>query len=277
MSSLVHVFTCATHSNKNLENFKKSFKKYKGWNVHVLGLGTEWESFRTKMINYRDALKDIDNEQIVVCLDAYDVLCIKDSTDFVDLFLSYKTPIVIGCENLCYFTLYNKYFKFGCCPNITKWKSFYNLQNDKIYVNSGCIVGYAGEIFKMFDWILKYNNFMIHDDQIGIGFYMNEFPHKVKLDVDKNFVFNDNYGQSINVRTKEQDVLEIEIPKKPYFIHFPGEKHMYKPTNYDKISHFMFDTMIETRRRTKIKYSIALLSIVLVILYLLVFMFYRKK
>jgi len=277
MSSSVCVFTCATHSNKNLENFKNSFNLYKGWDVRVLGLGSEWESFRTKMTFYRKGLKDVDEDQIVVCLDAYDVLCIKDSTDFIDLFLSYKIPIMIGCEITSCFTIYNKYLQIGCCPNIEKWKRFHNLQ-DKIYVNSGCIIGYAGEIFKMFDWILKYNDFVIQDDQIGVGFYMNEFPHKVKLDIKNDFVFNDTLGNSIKLR-QEEEKLELDIPKKPYFIHFPGEKRMHTPTNYDKISSFMLDVDIDVERRKNIrvkKYFIYVL-IVIIILCCFFFLMYRKK
>jgi len=245
----------------------------------VLGIGTEWKSFQTKILHYRNGLKDIDKKQIVVCLDAYDVLCIKDSTDFIDLFLSYQTPIIVGCEKVCVFTIYNKYLKIGCCPNIKKWRSFHNLQDkNKIHVNSGCIVGYAGEIYRMFDWILKYNDFVIRDDQIGIGFYMNEFPHKVKLDTKNEFVYNDNFGESITLRQKGNNILEIDIPKKPYFIHFPGEKLMIEPTNYDKISSFMFDTDLKKRKRNmkKIKYLVMILVLMMIVC-CFVFVMYRKK
>lgn len=232
MLDKIIILACATHYNPRLNNFNSSFENHVGWDVRILGMGRKWKSFRTKMELYRDFLKKMDSNQIIVCLDAYDVFCIKDSHHFIQEFLFYQAPIIIGYETKTCFTIYNKYIKIGVCPSIHKWKKFHNIQKD-IYVNSGCIVGYAGEIYKMFDWILNYQEFIIYDDQIGVGFYMNNFPHKVQLDIYEKFVINDTFGSTYKI-DKINGIIQIDDDKtkNPYFLHFPGLMYIKNHTKY---------------------------------------------
>lgn len=245
MSEKICVFACATKSTPHLDVLRKSMDLYEGWGLCVLGEGKEWKSFRTKMECYRDALRITKKDQIVVCLDAYDVICVRDSHQLREDFLSFDTPIVIGYENVSTYTIYNKYIKIGVSPCISTWKKYHNIDPTKrIFVNSGCIVGYASEICKMFEWILNYRRFEIDDDQIGVGYYMNKFPHKVKLDVESKICLNDNYANHYKVSVKvHDDLLHVSSKHVPYFIHFPGMKYIdpFKETNYDVVASFIVD------------------------------------
>lgn len=273
MSDKIPVFACATNKNAQVRQFLESFHAHAGWDVRIVGMGLGWGSYRTKMGCYRDALRDVSKKQVVVCLDAYDALCIQGSAGFLDTFYSCGTPILVGYEPLCCFTLYNRFFQFGCCPDIGKWKAYHTIpRTDPIYVNSGCIVGYAGEIYHMMDWILNYPPFSIQDDQVGVGLYMNEFPHKVKLDLDNRVVFNDNFGERLPVQVRGKDRLEIGLPHKPFFLHFPGIKYRDHKTNYQTICSVLLGVetpLHETVRKKTQYFTISMVVVVVVLLFIL--------
>lgn len=238
MSSLkkIIVLACATDYIPQVHYFEKSFQIYDGWDVRIVGLGSKWESFRTKMISYKKALQNIDANQVVVCLDAHDAICVQDSTGFIEHFLYYQAPIVVGCEKDCPFSIHNRFIQYGCCPNIDKWRRFHKMDmRNLMYVNSGCIVGYAGELYQMFAWILDHKDFYVKDDQAGVGFYMNEFPHKVKFDIQNRLVYNDKIGRGMKIETSPEGGLKIPLPHLPYFLHFPGIRNIYYRTNYEKV------------------------------------------
>ena len=280
MTNKIHVFACATNRSVQVQNFFKSFEQHSGWDVHIVGIGLKWESYRTKMKSYRDALRQVHKKQVVVCLDAYDAICIRDSAGFLDTFYKYNTPILVSYEPLCAFTIYNRFFQFGCCPNIDKWKMFHHISlSEPIYVNSGCIVGYAGEIYKMFDWILQYKSFSIRDDQVGVGLYMNEFPQNVKLDLEDRFVFNDNFGERLQLTVLENNQVEINIPNKPYFLHFPGIKYRSHTTNYETVCSALLGVQVPLHETIDLHKGSSYIYIALffIVVFLVMFLIYRKK
>lgn len=238
---MIPVLTVATERNKRVKLLERSFLAHKGWDLRVLGVGQKWQSFRTKMELYCEELRRIKPDQVVVCLDAYDAVCARDSSGFEAELKKFRVPIVAGYESVALPTIYNKWVRIGVAPAIDKWKAHHNIHAKDVFVNSGCIVGRAGEVLGMWEWVLNYEEFTIHDDQIGVGFYMNEFPEKVKLDTESRIVWNDHMFYKT---TMEEcgDKLVVGGPEQvPYFIHFPGLKgqsgsHAYR---YKKVSAFV--------------------------------------
>jgi hypothetical protein len=276
----ISVYACATTKGTQVSHFLKSFSQFEGWDVHVVGMGLKWETFRTKMKCYRDALRHVNKKKVVVCLDAYDAVCFRDSAGFLDHFCAYRTPILVSYEPFCCFTLYNRFFQTGCCPNIDKWKNFHQVSlSDPIYVNSGCIIGYAGEIHKMFDWILNYKKFSIIDDQVGVGLYMNEFPEKVKLDLQDKLIFNDNFGERLQLQSLEDAQVLIGSPTRPYFLHFPGIKYRQEITNYETICSLLLDEDIPLHDTVKHNISSAYLPYItlVVVVVVVLFLVHRRK
>lgn len=273
----ISVFTCATNETAQVQNFLKTFDCHVGWDVHVVGMGLKWESFRTKMKCYRDALRNVNKKQVVVCIDAYDAICLRDSVGFLDAFNQYNTPILISYESFCYFyNIYNRFFQLGNCPNIDKWKQFHQIPlSEPIYVNSGCIIGYAGEVYKMFDWILKIS---IRDDQVGVGMYMNEFPQNVRLDLEDRLVFNDNFGKRLQIQVLENNQIQMDLLHKPYFIHFPGIKCVSQTTNYETICLALLGVEVPLHETLYPRsLFIYIIGICLVLVLLVLFLIYRKK
>lgn len=239
MLETICVITCATQENQFFTNFQSSFKKHRGWDVHVLGMGKKWESFQTKMQCYHDFFKTVDKRQLVVCLDAYDVLCIRSSQDFRKKFMSYQTPIVVGYETACV---------VSNCPSIEPWKTYHHLKDENnIHVNTGCVIGYAGELEKMFDWILKQT---IKDDQMGVGFYMNQFPNKVQLDITQTLIMNDVCARTYSVKHDPYGQIRMD-GKYPYFVHFPSMHDSPPQNNYNRITHHLLqdDTYFKNKQK----------------------------
>lgn len=262
MLETICVITCATQKNQYLDNFQASFKKQEGWDVHVLGIGKKWKSFQTKMQCFHDFFKTVDKKQLVVCLDAYDVLCIRSSKDFRKNFLSYQVPIVVGYETACLFTItiYNRYNLRGNCPSIETWKTYHHMEKEKnIHVNSGCIIGYAGELEKLFDWILKQN---INDDQMGVGFYMNHFPHKVQLDIAQKLIVNDICAKTYSVEHDPDGQIRMD-GKYPYFVHFPSMRDSPFQNNYYWITHHLLQDDTYFKKKQTIISNMLLLWILL--------------
>jgi hypothetical protein len=249
MLETICVITCATQENQFFTNFQSSFKKHRGWDVHVLGMGRKWESFQTKMQCYHDFFKTVDKKQLVVCLDAYDVLCIRSSQDFRKKFLSYQVPIVVGYETACVMTISNPYFQIGNCPSIETWKTYHHMDKEKnIHVNTGCVMGYAGELETMFEWILKQN---IKDDQMGVGFYMNHFPHMVQLDIAQKLIINDVCARTYSVENDPHGQIRMN-GQYPYFAHFPSMHDSPPQNNYNWITHHLLqdNTYFKENKKT---------------------------
>ena len=83
------MITILTFANKNtagLINFKNSFAKFPDWNLHIIGMGQEWKGWITRMSAYRDFAQQCDPETLLVCLDGYDVLCLRNSDQFYENF-----------------------------------------------------------------------------------------------------------------------------------------------------------------------------------------------
>lgn len=124
MQEKICVFTHHPNDDKQIEIFRKSFDAHHGWGVCVLGLDTEC----SMMECYMDALRITDKKRVVVCMDAKNTSCARDSTDFIKDFLSCDTPILIA-----------------------------NWNNKK---DGFCIVGYAGDICNMFEWSAEHGKNM---------------------------------------------------------------------------------------------------------------------
>ncbi len=208
---LVISFSNANHVG--LVNFKNSISKHLGWTYKVIGMGTKWEGWMTRMKAYHSYLSRLPPDEIVVLSDAYDVLCINNGgLRFKELFLSLNKPIVIGAETGC---------SFNCFPPQKYWDEVkLNPNNKRRYVNGGLIAGYAGELAKMWAWCIERK---FDDDQVGLGQFVNEFPSQVHLDIDSKLFFNDHRAQTNYAYLPETHTIILDnVPLAPFFIHFHG-------------------------------------------------------
>lgn len=201
----VEIVTFANEQKPMLKNLILSMKKY-GYEYKVVGLGTKWINFMTKIVNCMNYIKTLKPNKLVAVVDAYDVLAVRPAREFEKQFITFQSELVIGMESCCF-------------ANCVKLK---NAPKSKYRnVNGGFYAGYASAILSMYEYILGLG---IKDDQKGIGRYVNDYPQRVKLDTETKLVFN----------VTAYDVNELEFgngqyynritKNAPCFIHMPGIK-----------------------------------------------------
>lgn len=136
-SSTLRLVAVATSERSELTRLKQSATAL-GWTVDVLGLGDKWEGLGSKITYLTEYLKDVPCNDLVLFLDAYDVMLLSTATEIRERFESFKRPIVIGAE-------------LGCAPD-EGMKVLYpkpKRGQNFFYVNSGTYIGYANDIRDM--------------------------------------------------------------------------------------------------------------------------------
>ena len=132
--------TVATKENIGYYNIlTQSCKKY---NVEliVLGLGMKWEGFTMRFKLWLDYLNTLNNNEIVMINDAYDVIILQDSRIIKSKFLKFNTKIVFSGEN----EIMSKIFTKKCI--------------DDYSINMGNLIGYVSYIKKFINLFYKYEN-----------------------------------------------------------------------------------------------------------------------
>ena len=110
--------------------------------ITILGWGQKWNGFVWRFKLIKEKLKSLDPKEIVMFFDAYDVIFLKNESEILKNFLSYKKNIVFGAvcgdkskleKKVGDEIFYKKY-------NFPKKKTCF----DKL--NAGCYIGYAKNI-----------------------------------------------------------------------------------------------------------------------------------
>ncbi len=201
----------ANYNHGGLVNLKNSLQN--GWEHVILGQGVKWESWQTRTKSYINYVSTLPENEVVVLCDAFDVLCLRSSDNFLEDFKSLNRKIVIGAETCCI---------GNCVPPIQWWRNEnMDSKNECKYVNGGLIAGEASALKLMYQWGLNQN---IVDDQMALGSYTNKYPHDVWIDIDQVLFLNDPGASTIYKFNKYNKNVKFPCGKtiKPYFIHFPG-------------------------------------------------------
>jgi hypothetical protein len=190
----------------------------------ILGLDTKWNGFITKYKLFRKYLENIDDDKIVVFIDAYDVLPTKKINKLPEQFINFskKNPnikIIVGYDKID-----NKIFE--------KISTYMFGSIDGIRLNSGQYIGYARNIKYVLDIILdniknSYNKNI--DDQVELTKYANMYKNDIYIDINSDFFY-----------VASQSLKEINIHNNNYkysFIHACGNGFMneYLKSEYNII------------------------------------------
>ena len=209
---MVKVVVYANKNHAGLVNLYSSFKTCSGWEVTNIGHNDLWQGWTTRMKAYLLYCQSCDPSEYIVLSDAFDVLCIRSSEGFMEaIATNYDiTRIVVGAENMCY--------PHNCVQLHKYWESKPSAPENK-YCNGGMMAGPAGQLAIMWEWCLKSG---IHDDQIAIGNYMNEYVDRCQLDIDRIIVFNDYLASMKYTMREDRTLLYQDKVWLPFFIHFHG-------------------------------------------------------
>lgn len=195
----------ATDVSPNVHNFLASSRRA-GWTPQLLGVGERWAGFTTKIRHYAAACSALPPSQLVVCADTSDVLVRGAPSDAMRLWEEHfaDASVVFGAEGLC---------SANCVPvpalHAARFGDDETTRPATPYINSGLIMGRAGRVAEMFQWMLDSGE---KDDQIGAAkFVIAHGPEGFVLDHDRHLFIIVNYGTRPDANTTAAP-----------FVHFPG-------------------------------------------------------
>jgi hypothetical protein len=206
-SPTIHYLTIATKPNPNLDNIKKTVAK-NGDTLSILGLeiNADNHGFGFKLKYLKDFIKDLDNSNIVLYTDAYDVIINGTLSEIQRRFINTGFQILFGAEK-------------GCWPDVFRQYQYNTREQEFPYLNAGGFIGYVGA----FKQIL--NNYTVNDLDDDQRFWTTHYLSRqhtkfIGLDHSNTIffnVFNVDYAQLIN----KNGVLTYGRAE-PLIFHFNG-------------------------------------------------------
>ena len=121
--SKFYTVTVATKDGGYYDCLKHSCKKY-NINLVTLGWNQKWQGFAWRWKIYGEFVNTLKDDDIVMWIDAYDILILKNKDTIINTFKKFNTGIVFGSEQSI---IINMLFK-NC---------------NKAILNGGCHVGYV--------------------------------------------------------------------------------------------------------------------------------------
>ncbi|KAL4090405.1 hypothetical protein QTP88_025251 [Uroleucon formosanum] len=200
------VFTVASENNDGYNRFIDSANLY-NIKTKILGLNKPWQGGNMngvgggyKLNLYLEALEPYkNNDNIVVLLtDAYDVVLLADSTTVLNKFIEFNSSIVISTENSCW-------------PNGKLADQYPTVdQNGYRFINSGGIIGYASQLYKLLSEKPIKN---LADDQLHLtNLYLNtDLREKFNIKLD-------NYAKLFQNIYLAEDDIKLKLVNKSYVL-----------------------------------------------------------
>ena len=279
------VVTVATHSDRYFDTLLDSAKK-NNIELIVLGFGEKWQGLIWKFIKMIDYLKKVDPNEIVLFIDAYDVIFIQDSKSIEEKFLEIKKrkefKILFGVDsiptNYLYNYVYNKVF---------------NYKKNKNRINSGVYMGYAKDIYDVLNNLHKDNTTNEKNDQILIVNEVIKNPQYFYIDTKHEIILNifgDPFTSNVNLKNENIEIVynnnkpylkHIKFNTTPMILHAPGNgnindviiKFNYKLTKNNLISRikyfkYLFDDYA--------KYFITEMTIFFILIFIICYNIHKK-
>lgn len=214
------LLTIATHRNVWLDDWEKS-ANFWNYRYEILGMGKPWEGFETKINLIIDKTTQLPSDNLICIVDSYDLIMAGSKSELVEKFLSKGKKIVVGSESVC-------------GPNCVRTGIAVE-NNNKPHINGGFVMGYSGEINKLYRNILR---LCPYDDQIGIAKYIMTHPDLFHIDSNQDLVLNLNYGSEIHdlERVENRRFRYKPTGTNPVVIHTPFiQKDLGTRSNYVRV------------------------------------------
>jgi len=210
---MLHFVTVATREHPMLELLQSTLAKKK-YTLDILGLEMNkkigWEAhgnlgLKLKLFCEYIHLPKLEKDDIVIYLDAYDVIFAGTKDILLERFQKFQTPIVFGAETSCFPNeLENRY------PLSTSGFPFR-------YLNSGLCIG---KVWALRECFIDY----IYEDSINDQYWWKlkflERPDLIDLDYTNTLFLNCN-GVDKNSIQLENDIISYN-KKHPQVLHFNG-------------------------------------------------------
>lgn len=209
------ILATGTQLNDPLHRFINSCETY-GLNYQIMGKGDKWQGGDMskgpgggQKINYLiDHIKNIDDEQIILVSDSYDVIMAGNSSEIINKYNNFNKPIIFAAE-------------VSCWPDQNLANSYPKTTSIYKYLNSGGFIGKVKYIKK----ILPENFNPSDDDQLYYTKIFLDSKYKNLVTLDYNctiFQCLNNLDSDIDLDFSKSIVKNTLSNEKPCHIHGNG-------------------------------------------------------
>jgi hypothetical protein len=216
------VFTVATYWHPNLDKLLESCKLH-DIDLKIVALGRPYYGNATKLTYFKEYIDTLSDHDIVMYVDAFDVLILADKKDILKKFFKMKTPFLMSAETNCgpFAHLSSQY-----PPSPTKFK----------YINTGSFIGYAKNIKK---WLNDLPPFDLYDCDQGetTKHYLNSKKKPFKLDYTCQ-IFLPLFGLSeeeVIIEEKKARIICVPTKSTPCVLHANGASFWIWQKVYEKL------------------------------------------
>ncbi len=214
----LHILTVANKSKYYYPYLVESVKRHNN-NLITLGFNKEWVGFNTKFKLMYHKLEELDDNDIACFVDGFDVICVRDLNELINIFLEIKErekcSIIAGWDNIR-----NIFTRITASFYFTK-------KNNSTIINSGTYIGLVKDIKKFLSFVLNQDDDELADDQILMNTYSELHPKEIYIDINTEiFLTVVKPLQSIKKYTKIKNNIVYSNNNKPFFIHSAGSGYL---------------------------------------------------
>ncbi|MDB6081593.1 MAG: hypothetical protein JWO53_865 [Chlamydiia bacterium] len=211
---LLHVCTVASHHDKRLDQLIESGRQ-NGISVKALGVGLPFRGLAEKFIHVRQYLQTLSDQDLLLFVDAYDVLIIDSTERVLQKFLQMKTPCVVSAEKFCY-------------PDEVVSTQYPHVATSFKYLCSGAYRGYVGYLKELIDGLLPFSP-QEDDQRLMTRDYLADLK-KYTLDTQCEIFLNifNMSSQELEIDRDHRTVRCIETNSYPCVIHGHGKSLWYQ-------------------------------------------------
>jgi hypothetical protein len=168
---MIHVITFATHAEGNFNNM---INNSYGIKIKVLGWGKKWTGFKMKYIYVYNYIKKLNDDDIIIFLDGFDVNINGYLEDALKIFKKNNYKVLFSKQNN------NNFFDFFFL------KKVFNPYNEKYILNTGLYMGYVKYLKILLDESLKLK---CNDDQRNMNILKNKYNF-INIDINNEIFEN---------------------------------------------------------------------------------------
>ena len=212
--SKLYLVTIATENKFYMNYLISSIKKY-DMELKILGYGMKWQGYNWRNKLVLDFINNLNPNDIICCIDGYDVICIRDPDEMINEFNKIKSrencKIIAGCEyHQSTFNYVTSKLFFGNCKGQS--------------VCAGTYIAQVKDLKNIIGNILEMNQDNNSDDQVLLTKYCYLNPTNIYIDVNSElFLTLSNSSNQLDITNYLDSSNNIVVNgNKPFFLHAPG-------------------------------------------------------
>tara|TARA_B100000900_G_C20595564_1_gene723264 strand:+ start:3097 stop:3879 length:783 start_codon:yes stop_codon:yes gene_type:complete len=216
----VHVYTVGT--DRNMMGSIIETEKLYDVKVNYL-MPKEWYGFYTKINETNKVIQDLDDNDILLFIDCYDIMINSNMDEIINKFKSFNCNLLISAELVC--------FPDYLQDKMDKTPPF-NIKNK--YPNAGGYIGYVKDVKKMMNWkdeeVKKAMCEKGTDQAYVINYYCENCNNEnIKLDTNAEIFQSFHAVSWQEFEIKNGRVHNTVLKTTPCFLHFNGGSMICDP------------------------------------------------